>query len=101
MSYPTHPDYINHSSHADHDPDKDINWQPHNPTDLQARHQAAKVRARKIASREPSVISIYDLGAEIAQIEHEAIHQSELENLEIVIHLQRIITRLKSLLPIP
>jgi hypothetical protein len=69
------------------------------PTRLQAAHQAAKARARKIAHREQIVISIYDLGEEIAQLEAEAAYQASNGNITEVITLSRVINRLKKLLP--
>ena len=66
---------------------------------LQATHAAAKLRARKIAKLYPEVLSIYDLGAEIQQIEAESLHQAERGNLSAVLALAPVITRLKALIP--
>lgn len=70
-------------------------------TQLQQAHAAAIARANAICAREPGVISIYALGEVISQIEADQIYHGH--NLEIAesIALNRVLARLKALLPIP
>ena len=66
---------------------------------LQQRHEEAKARARKICRNEPGVISIYDLGEAIAEIEAKQTLHSELGHLAEAITLNSVIARLKILIP--
>jgi len=100
MPHPTHPDYTNHPGHADYDPKLDLYWQASDLTARQVRHQQAQVRARKIVSRHPEVLSIYDLGLEISRLQSSQILAAETGELHTSAILGHHIARLKSLLPI-
>ena len=67
---------------------------------LQQAHSNAVARAAEIAAREPHLISIFALGEVISQIEADQIHHGQ--NLEFAesIALNRVLNRLKALLPV-
>ena len=70
-------------------------------TQLQQKHAAAKARAKEICEREPHLVSVFALGEVIAQFQADQIdHGRNLEFAE-SITLNRVINRLKQLLPIP
>ena len=66
---------------------------------LQQAHANAKARAAEIAAREPHLISIFDLGEVISQIEDDQIHHGRHLELAESITLNRVLNRLKALLP--
>lgn len=70
------------------------------PSNLQASHAAAMARARKIAAREPGVISTYDLGLLIADIEADQLGYIKVDCLDMAIALNSVIRRLKKLIPV-
>jgi hypothetical protein len=67
---------------------------------LQQAHANAVARAAEIAAREPHLISVFALGEVISQIEADQIHHGR--NLELTesITLNRVLARLKSLIPV-
>ena len=67
---------------------------------LQQRHEEAKARARKICRNEPGVISIYDLGEVIAEIEDEAMQAMAALKISSAFTAAKIADRLKKLLPV-
>jgi hypothetical protein len=70
-------------------------------TKLQAAHAAAVQRSNAICARERGVISIYALGEVISEIEADQIHHGSNGEIGESIALNRVINRLKQLLPIP
>lgn len=68
--------------------------------DLQAVHAAAKARARKVCQRERGVLSIYDLGELIAEIEDERDQAGAALNVDVLLVLDSVARRLKALIPI-
>lgn len=66
---------------------------------LQQAHADAKARALKIASREPGVCSIYELGEEISRIEDKANAAMERLDIEHGLELHTIVKRLQQLIP--
>lgn len=66
---------------------------------LQQRHISLKARAAKVAARE-DVVSIYHLGDVIAEIEADQALHGELGQITEAITLNRVIARLKALLPL-
>ena len=67
---------------------------------LQAAHAAAIARARKICQREPGVVSKYDLGEIIAELELAQIIHGQLGHLAEAITLNSAIAKLKTLIPV-
>lgn len=67
---------------------------------LQQRHFDAIARANKVCRSEPGVLSKYALGEVIAQIEADQIHHGDLHQIAECITLNRVIARLKTLIPI-
>lgn len=67
---------------------------------LQATHAAAKARARKVCQREPGVISKYDLGDILAELELAQIIHGQLGHFAEAITLNSAIAKLKTLIPV-
>jgi hypothetical protein len=67
---------------------------------LQQAHANAVARAAEIANREPHLVSIFDLGEVISQIEADQLDHGR--NLELAesIALNRVLARLKQLIPV-
>ena len=68
-------------------------------TPLQQRHAELVARSYKICQQEPTVISIFDLGFVIAELEADQIHHGAHGDIAESIVLNRTIARLKALLP--
>jgi len=66
---------------------------------LQQAHANAVARAAEIANREPHLISIFDLGEVISHIEADQILHGQRLELAESITLNRVLNRLKSLIP--
>lgn len=68
-------------------------------TPIQQRHAELIARTNKICQQEPTVISIFDLGFVIAELEADFIHHGANGDVAESIVLNRTIARLKALLP--
>lgn len=67
---------------------------------LQQAHANAVARAAEIAKREPHLVSIFALGEVISQIEADQILHSQRLELTESITLNRVLARLKALIPV-
>ena len=72
---------------------------PQPQTPLQQRHAELIARTNKICKAEPTVVSIFDIGFVISELEADFIHHSAHHDIAECIVLNRTITRLKALLP--
>ena len=68
-------------------------------TPLQQRHAELIARSYKICKQEPTVVSIFDIGLVISELEADFIHHSAHQEIAECIVLNRTIARLKALLP--
>jgi hypothetical protein len=68
-------------------------------TPLQQRHAEAIAQTNKLCKLYPTVISIFDLGLVIAELEADQIHHGAHHDIAECIVLNRTIARLKALLP--